>query len=93
MYSANYKWHFRVNGQAKRWQERLGDALRALAQRIDGRVTLGIAIETSPPISDADKIACVKHGLGAMQWAVEQSTRLECIENVLTMEVRHGAPS
>ncbi len=82
MVSAKYKWHFRVNA-AQGWREKLGAALRALAQRIDGRLSLAIAIETAPPISAADRVACVKHGLGAMEWAVEEATRLECIENVL----------
>ena len=89
MYSADYKWHFRVN-VAQGWREKLGNALRMLAQRIDGRLSLAIAIETAPPLNQDDKVACVKHGLGAMQWAVEQSVRLACAENILTMERRHG---
>lgn len=44
--------------------------MRTLARVIDGRISLGIEIRTEPKIGLVKEIECIKHGLDAMERAV-----------------------
>ena len=88
MYSITYTRSLRVNSP-QGLRERFAYFLRRLAQCIDGNLSLGIAMGTTPAISLEDKLACVRHGVDAIEWALETSVRLECAEVILE-KVRHG---
>lgn len=81
-YSADYRWSFRVNKHLSS-KERIGAFLRDLATRIDGRWSLAIRIETAPKISLSEEVACVKHGLAAMEFAIEDSARVAACEALM----------
>lgn len=82
MSSCDYRWAFRVNAH-RSWRERLAGALRKLAQRIDGRLSLGIYIEATPEIGPDRRIACVMHGLAAMEAALDDEARAAAAEIVM----------
>lgn len=72
-------WSLRVN-RATTWRERLGNALRRLAGRIDGRWSLGIEIVTQPPIGITSQGECLFQGYAAMSRAIRSETEAEAIE-------------
>jgi hypothetical protein len=94
MLTVGFEWRFQVN-QTKTVREWLGAALRSLACRVDGRLSLAIDIDTSPPISSQQKIECIKFGFGQMKIAIEDTVRAEATERILdvVMKEKHGTPT
>ena len=93
-YQCDYTWSFRVNTDAS-LRQRIGSALRRLADALDRRVSLAVEIETTPRITTDDKVACVKFGLGRIRWAVEDTVRNACVEQILELKrkEKHGTPT
>ena len=94
MYEAAYKWTFRVNAPRSLCQ-RIGAALRRLADLVDRRISLALEIVTTPPIASKERAACVAFGVEQMRWAVEESARAACAEEVLRFQrkEKHGTPA
>ncbi|WP_153116033.1 hypothetical protein [Rhodocyclus tenuis] len=80
---------FQVN-VAKSIRDRLGQWLRDVATRIDGRHSLEISIVTAPPISHEDEVAIIHHGLKAMSWAVTDSAQNAATESILQIVSKAG---
>ena len=93
---ANFQWSLRVNRQTT-LREKVGAVLRRLAWRIDGRLTLAIAIESTPPLGLEQQIECVRFGLGQLQFAVADTVRTAAEERVLEAlmkgKMKHGTPT
>lgn len=53
----------RVNAYGTTWRERLARAVRRLADRIDGQVSVRMATRTVPEISYQQRVECVEYGL------------------------------
>lgn len=94
MLSAEYQWRFNVN-RTLSLRERLGAMLRALAWRIDGRISLAIDIQTTPPLNLMQQLECIKFGIGQMKVAVEDTSRDAACERILdvVMKGKHGTPT
>lgn len=92
MIQSSYEWTFRVNAR-QTLRQRVCHLLRALASRIDGRLSLAIDIQTKPPISDRSKLECVAFGLGQIKWAIEETTRSTAQDLVLdyVLKANHDA--
>lgn len=86
--TSGYWFRFHVN-TATTWREKLGNLLRRVAWRIDGRWHVAIDIVTLPPLSPDQRAACVKHGLAAMQRAIEDELRAEVVESVMREDSPH----
>jgi hypothetical protein len=80
--TAGEKWavKFRVNGDPINWRERIGNALRSTAQRIDQRFSLGISIESMPLMTNEQKKECITIGIREMQNAAFQQGRLLALD-------------
>lgn len=53
----------RINDYGTTWRERLARAVRRLADRIDGQVSVRMATRTVPEISYQQRVECVEYGL------------------------------
>jgi hypothetical protein len=65
------------------WPRRVGRFLRALADRIDGRQSWAIALNTTPALSRGSVHDCFKQGAIAIEKAAVAECRLEAQERVL----------
>lgn len=94
MLTAEYQWRFHSN-RTLTLREKVGAMLRALAWRIDGRISLAIDIQTTPPLNFVQKLECIQFGLGQMKVAVNDTTRDAACERILdvVMKRKHGTPT
>ena len=72
-----YTWRIAltVNSANATLRQKVGYALRTLASLIDGRISIGIGIFTTPDIGRARKIACINRGLDVITRAVESEVQ------------------
>lgn len=80
-----YQWTFRANADLN-VRERIAAIVRALAQKIDGRISLAIHIETEPQIGYERTLACLQFGYRAIQSAIDDETKSALVENVMENE-------
>lgn len=94
MLSAAYELRLAINAR-KSLREKVGMVLRDIATRVDGRSSVAIDITTTPPLSDADQLQCIKAGFKTIQFALEETTRTEAVERILDvlMKAKNGSPS
>lgn len=92
MIECSYKWGFACN-EKRTFRQRLALWLRDLATRIDGRISLAIDIQATPPLTNAEKVECVLFGLGKVRFAVEQTARSKAEERCLDyiLKAKHDA--
>lgn len=97
MQQVGTEWSYRLEvnahqlpGHKPAWpaREMLANALRALAQRLDGRVSLAVRITTQPPISAEQRIECWRQATTAWERALHHTTHAESVE----AELRRTAP-
>lgn len=81
-YEAGWTWRLQVNTQPG-WRGWLATRLRLLAQHIDGSTTLGITIQSDPPLSPRRERQALACGLEAMERAVASEVRDAAIERAL----------
>lgn len=93
-YRVEYEWRLGIN-LPRSFRDRIGDAFRAIASRIDRRYTVAIAVSAKPALARSEQIACINHGLGQIKWALEETTRTQAVELVLAeiIKERHGTPT
>lgn len=89
-----YSVSFSTNGTGG-WRRAIGNALRRVAEAIDGRWSIAIAIKTEPPLSMREQAEAIRFGLKRIGWAVTESTHEKALEQILAgkEEDRHGAPA
>lgn len=94
MLSAAYEWRLAIN-ERKSLREKVGMVLRDIATRLDGRSSIAIDIQTTPPLSYGDRLMCIKAGFKTIQFALEETTRTEAAERILDvlMKAKNGSPS
>ncbi len=69
-------------------RRRIGNALRSLATRIDGRHSLAFEIQSDPPLTAQQQHECVRHSFKALSAAVAA----ECAEEALEGALREAKP-
>lgn len=72
-----------VNDEPRGWRDRVGDLLRAAAQKIDGRLSAGLTITTAPKISDEKVFECLNRGLIYARELLNDEVRSEANEHIL----------
>lgn len=83
------KWsHQMVVGGGTALRARLGNWLRKLATKVDGRRSLAVSIVTEPQISEARVKACIIHGLRQIPPALES----EAHDAAITEAMKHLHP-
>lgn len=94
MLSASFEWSFRIN-RTKTLREKIGAALRSLAWRIDGRLSLAIDIESTPSLSTEQKVECIQFATRQMKMAVADTGKTAAEERLLdvVMKEKHGTPT
>lgn len=94
MLTASFEWSFRVNRNAT-LRERIGAGLRSLASRIDGRLSLAIQIESTPPLSLAQKVECITFATRQLRAAIADTVKTAAEERILdvVMKEKNGSPS
>lgn len=84
----NIYWsELRVNASPRNRRERLGDWLRRIAARIDGRHSLSVEINTLPVIDADTKLACIRAGVKAMGKAVDSETHAAMLNAQIQMHM------
>lgn len=91
MISTDFKFSFHSNS-GRNARERIGNVLRMLCDRLDGRMTVAISIETTPVLTPRQRAECIVFGLHHMRDAVRDTTKSEAYEIVLEeiMKVKRG---
>ena len=79
---ATFRYRVTVNTDAG-WRQRVGNALRILAWWIDGRFTLAVSIDTTPPLPAKQRLACLDQAHPAIERAVESELRIEVLERLM----------
>jgi hypothetical protein len=72
-----------TSGQRTGWCNRIGNALRALADRIDSRHTLALSIHTSPTLPAQQVRACIDQAPAFIHAHLLDLARAECIEDIM----------
>jgi hypothetical protein len=85
--SSTYWYEIRANGRPKSFKDRVGDLLRNLAQKLDGRHSLSIDIDTLPVISEQAKAECILAGIKNIKENVDGAVRDEMIENQIKRHI------
>lgn len=67
--AVNWRWRTNVNSRNDTMRKRIGQWLRDLAERIDGRISLGVEILTEPEIGRARVLECIDQGIAAIDRA------------------------
>nr|WP_315237695.1 hypothetical protein [uncultured Albidiferax sp.] len=81
-YSEDWSWRLEAN-QVKTTRERVGQWLRRLADRIDGRTSQALRLTTQPPLDRATTLEVYRQGQLQMQRSVEQACVLAAEECLL----------
>jgi len=74
--------HMTVNDDST-WRQRLGNALRRLADRADGRVTAAVHLQTVPALSARQRADCIRIGMEAMRRAAVDEAYLDALDLIL----------
>lgn len=78
-----YWYSCKVNAAAANFREKAAAWLRRLAQRIDGRYSLGVEFYSLPPVSEERHLECISAGVVAMNQAVGSEAREEALEGLM----------
>lgn len=81
------RYRFSVN-EASTWRDRMGNLLRRVATRIDGRHSIAVAIHSDPPLSPAQHQQCLQQAAVAIDRAVE----IECRHELTEIAMRELCP-
>lgn len=81
--TVNYTFSFKCNGPTKGWREFIGNALRTLAQKVDGRDSFGVHLESLPPLTGRERREVVLAGLNHMGRIQEQIVRLKATDSAM----------
>lgn len=79
---AQYRHRIAVN-ETTGWRDRLGNFLRRIADRVDGRDSLALEMASVPPVPRMRRRECVHIGLQAMSTAFKEVVREESCELIL----------
>lgn len=74
-----YGWTLRVNERAS-LRQRLGMALRDLADRLDGRRSCALEMRTTPPLDCFTRRLILNKGFGLMSSLMQESAREQALE-------------
>lgn len=86
MAEISFTYRLEMNGR-RDWRDRLGNWLRQVAWRIDGRTTLALRFESQPPMSLRSRHDVVKAGFEAMVRGMREEVRCESIERLAEREL------
>jgi len=99
MHQVGTEWAYRLHvnrhqlpGHVPTWRERLATVLRNWAQRIDGQVSLAVTVQTTPPISPAQRVECWRQAVQAWDRALHDTTHAEACEQELRRALPHLWP-
>lgn len=80
----SFHWRFTCNSdEPDRWLDRIGTALRRCAQRIDGRTSLAMRIDSQPPLPRAAQAAIIRDAVSRIHVVVAEASRAEACELLL----------
>ena len=82
-FAVGFSWRVMGNTQPG-WRGWLANRLRRLAQRVDGALTLGITIETSPPLHPRRNRQVIDFAVQAIERAVASEARDAAVDLALT---------
>lgn len=82
-FKCTYGCTLRINPAPTSMRERVGRALRSLAQMSDGMTSLGVAIDSSPALSPEERQEILDKGFEQMRQNLEEYTRQAAVEQVL----------
>lgn len=85
--AGTWSWRFRANGAPKNLGERCGNVLRGIADKVDGRISVAIKIETTPKLDYKRVASCIESGFKTIEQSLEHEVVLDATEDVL--EVLH----
>jgi len=77
------------NERAATWKQRVAAKLRDLADRVDGRESLALRMESNPPLPESVKAECVHAGLLHLAQCVEASLIAEVNERRMQRALPH----
>lgn len=80
---STYWFQLRANDAPRSIRERLGRILRDLAQSVDGLHSIGVELNSIPPISQQQRKDCIRMGLDAMHRGLDSEARSAAIELIL----------
>lgn len=78
-----WRYTFRLNHPPENWRERLGDLVRRIARRIDGRPSLAFDIRTEPDIGPERLAACLRKGIDRSEEFIIEELREVATEKLM----------
>lgn len=77
-------WSYSIEcNHATTWRERLGNHLRRLAGRIDGRESMAFRMHAQPPLDAATRLAVYKQGFKTIEQSLSASAQAAAEEQLL----------
>lgn len=90
MAEQSVEWSYKLQcNQAATWRERVGNWLRRLAGKVDGRSTMALRLTTTPPLDRATRAEIFRQGFAQMDRSVRASCTLAAQEQLLRIEMPH----
>lgn len=97
MISEDWAYAVQIN-QALTWRERLGNWLRGLASRVDGRTSMAIRMTTTPPLDQAARLEVLHTGVSqiiqsakeASLWAAQERLLQRACPDLFESHSNHG---
>lgn len=80
--SNDYSWRVAVN-TPRTWRERLAHRLHVLAERIDGRVSIAVTVESTPPLSKPQVQAAVSSTFKGLCLAIDSTVHADALEGLM----------
>lgn len=80
----HWRYQFRVNGPANGWRERLGNMLRAWADRLDRRFSLAVYVRSAPRLSSAELGDCVRQSNKLLDRCLKEQVRFKSVDLAMT---------
>lgn len=73
---------FRANGAPASMNERVGNVLRNLADKVDGRMTVAFSFKTTPQLEYTRLARCIESGFHTIQQSMEHEVVLDATEEL-----------
>lgn len=83
------KWNYKIrfNGKPFCIRDGIGDLIRRLASKIDGRMSVAISIETTPTLTTKTKIMLLKKGFNITEDLLEEELKMEASELLMKQQM------
>lgn len=88
-HEAQYTYELHCNALPRHWRDRVGEWLREWADRVDGRRSLAVNMDSDPPVPISVHADVMRKGVEHMARLHKDAVAAECAERLLKQVAPH----